>query len=182
MWCDTPYALDHREQGTPTTLADITAYAERNSCRFIEFTGGEPLEQPEVFEMMKQLCDLGYTVAVETGGHIDVRQVDERVVTIMDVKCPDSRMSSLNKLDNLSVLRQHDEVKFVIASRQDYEYARRIVREHNLEQRVAAVLMSCVFGNVEAVELVSWILEDHLNVRFQLQVHKYVWSAETRGV
>lgn len=160
----------------------IMAYADEHECSFIEFTGGEPLEQEAVFDIMSQLCDRGYTVAVETGGHMDVRNVDDRVVIIMDVKCPDSKMSTLNKLENLPQLRAKDEVKFVIASRRDYEYARDIIRQYNLEQTVGAVLLSCVFGSLQFVDLVSWILADHLHVRFQLQMHKFVWSPETRGV
>lgn len=182
VWCDTPYALDHREIGETLCLDDVISFAELNQCRFIEFTGGEPLEQEAVFSFISTLCQSGYTVAVETGGHIDVRAVDPRAVVIMDVKCPDSRMSTLNNLANLRVLDANDEVKFVIASRADYEYARSIVREYDLETRVGAVLMSCVFGKLEFVDLVTWILEDHLQVRFQLQQHKFVWTPETRGV
>lgn len=182
VWCDTPYALDHRDKGLAMSVDDMIAYASKHQCSFIEFTGGEPLEQESVFACMSQLCDLGYTVAVETGGHVDVRDVDPRVVIIMDVKCPDSKMSTLNKLENLDVLRKKDEVKFVIASRRDYEFARSVIREHMLEHQVGAVLMSCVFGSIEFVDLVSWILQDHLNVRFQLQMHKFVWSPDTRGV
>ena len=182
VWCDTPYALDHREKGHSLCLEDIVSYADTNQCRFIEFTGGEPLEQEPVFGFISALCESGYTVAVETGGHVDVSAVDPRAIVIMDVKCPDSKMSTLNKLDNLRMLDANDEVKFVIASRTDYEYARSIIREFDLETRVAAVLMSCVFGKLEFVDLVTWMLEDHLQVRFQLQQHKFVWTPETRGV
>lgn len=182
VWCDTPYALDHREKGQALSVDDIAAYADEHQCSFIEFTGGEPLEQEAVFAMMGQLCDRGYTVAVETGGHVDVRDVDDRVVVIMDVKCPDSKMSTLNKLENLSLLQAKDEVKFVIASRGDYEFARDIIRQYHLERNVGAVLLSCVFGSLQFIDLVTWILADHLNVRFQLQMHKFVWSPETRGV
>lgn len=182
VWCDTPYALDHRIVGTQLTGSEIIAEIERIGIPFIEFTGGEPLEQPAVVPLMSVLCDLGYTVAIETGGHKDISVLDPRVICIMDVKCPDSKMASLNRLENLTVLREHDEVKFVIASRADYEYARSIVREYDLDTRCAAVLMSCVFGALTFVQLVEWILEDKLNVRFQLQMHKFVWSPETRGV
>lgn len=182
VWCDTPYALDHRQKGLAMSVEDIVSYAEEHQCSFIEFTGGEPLEQEAVFEIMSQLCDRGYTVAVETGGHVDVSYVDARVVIIMDVKCPDSKMSTLNKLENLPLLQAKDEVKFVIASRGDYEFARDIVRQYNLEKNVGAVLLSCVFGSLQFVDLVLWILADHLNVRFQLQMHKFVWPPETRGV
>jgi len=164
------------------TPEDIYAEVEKAGIRFVEFTGGEPLEQSAVLPVMQQLCDRGYTVAVETGGHVDVSSVDPRVICIVDVKCPDSKMSSLNRLENLEALRPHDEVKFVIASRADYEYAREVVKRYDLERRVAAVLMSCVFDAIPFVALVEWILEDKLDVRFQLQMHKFIWSPETRGV
>ena len=151
-------------------------------CSFVEFTGGEPLEQFGVFPLMAQLCDEGYEVAVETGGHVDVSLVDPRVIRIVDVKCPDSKMDSLNYLENLKILNPHDEVKFVIASREDYEYAREIVQDHDLPSTCAAVLMSCVFDKLEFITLVNWILEDQLDVRFQLQQHKFVWDPEKRGV
>ncbi len=182
VWCDTPYALDHREEARVMTGAEIVAAIAEVGCPFVEFTGGEPLEQPAVVPLMAHLCDLGYTVAVETGGHVNIDVLDPRVIAILDVKCPDSRMESRNRLDNLRVLRPHDEVKFVIASRRDYDYAREIVRAYELETRVAAVLMSCVFGSVPFVDLVEWILADKLRVRFQLQMHKFIWSPETRGV
>jgi 7-carboxy-7-deazaguanine synthase len=164
------------------SMEEVLELVERTGCRFVEFTGGEPLEQPAVLPMMSALCDRGYTVAVETGGHIDTSGVDPRVISIVDVKCPESKMSTLNVLANLDRLRAHDEVKFVLASRADYEYARDIVKRYDLENRVAAVLMSCVFDALPFVRLVEWILEDHLNVRFQLQMHKFIWSPETRGV
>ena len=182
VWCDTAYALDHRIRTGEKTGAEIIDEIQRIGCSFVEFTGGEPLEQPDVVPLMTILCDAGYTVAVETGGHIDIAPLDPRVICIMDVKCPDSKMVTLNRLENLQILRDHDEVKFVLASRADYEYARNIVREYELETRVAAVLMSCVFNKLTFLDLVGWILEDKLNVRFQLQMHKFIWSPETRGV
>ncbi len=181
-WCDTPYALDHREMGLMMSSRDLVAEVEKAGVRFVEFTGGEPLEQPAVLPIMAELCDHGYIVAVETGGHVDISGLDPRVICIMDVKCPDSKMATLNRLENLDQLRAHDEVKFVVASRDDYEFARDIVRTHGLEQRVAAVLMSCVFDALPFVRLVEWILEDRLDVRFQLQMHKFIWSPQTRGV
>ncbi|MCX6139764.1 MAG: radical SAM protein [Candidatus Kapabacteria bacterium] len=181
-WCDTAYALDHRVISVEMSGTQIIEQIKEFSCSFVEFTGGEPLEQEAVVPLMKLFCDLGYTVAVETGGHIDISPIDPRVVCIIDVKCPDSKMSSRNRMENLEVLRSHDEVKFVIASRGDYEYARSVIQKYNLERRCAAVLMSCVFNTIEFVQLVEWILEDKLNVRFQLQMHKFIWSPETRGV
>ncbi len=181
-WCDTPYALDHREQMQMMTGQQILDRIEAIGCGFVEFTGGEPLEQFGTFPLMALICDNGYEVAVETGGHVDVSLVDPRVIRIIDVKCPDSKMMTLNFLPNLEALRPRDEVKFVIASREDYEYARMIVRDYDLPTRCAAVLMSCVFGKLEFITLVEWILEDKLEVRFQLQQHKFVWDPETRGV
>jgi len=181
-WCDTPYALDHRVKGLDVSVEDVVAYARENRCSFVEFTGGEPLEQVNVFPMIRELCDQGFLVAIETGGHVSIADVDDRAIAIIDVKCPDSKMSSLNYPENMKLLCAHDEVKFVIASRNDYEFARQMIIDHALESRVAAVLMSCVFNTVEFVDLVTWILEDKLNVRFQLQMHKFVWSPETRGV
>ncbi|MBU3742690.1 MAG: radical SAM protein [Candidatus Kapabacteria bacterium] len=182
VWCDTPYALDKRHGGTPMTGADIVQAIEHIGTRFVEFTGGEPLEQWNVFPLITHLCDQGYTVAVETGGHVSIACLDPRSIAIIDVKCPDSRMESLNHYDNLSILRPQDEVKFVIASRADYEFARDIIRRYDLGCRTAAVLLSCAFDTVPFVELVRWMLDDKLPARFQLQVHKFVWSPETRGV
>lgn len=181
-WCDTAYALDHRIIGMEMSGAQIIERIKEIGCSFVEFTGGEPLEQKAVVPLMALLCDQEYTVAVETGGHVDIGVLDPRVICIMDVKCPDSKMVSQNRLENLHVLRPQDEVKFVIASRTDYEYARSILKEYDLESRVEAVLMSCVFNTIEFVQLVEWILEDRLSVRFQLQMHKFIWSPETRGV
>lgn len=182
VWCDTPYALDHRTGGIPMTGTEILNAVKKYHCDFIEFTGGEPLEQNNVLPLMSILCDEGYTVAVETGGHVDCRYVDERVIKIIDMKCPDSKMVSLNNYDNLRILQTHDEVKFVIASRNDYEWARDIVQQYDLCNKTAAVLFSAVFNAIEFKQLVEWILEDELDVRFQLQIHKFVWDPNTRGV
>ncbi len=182
VWCDTPYALDHRVESTVMTGAEILAAIERYECSFVEFTGGEPLEQPASVPLMDLLCNKGYTVAVETGGHVDIGVLDPRVVAILDVKCPDSKMASRNRLENLAHLRSTDEVKFVLASKEDYLYAREIVRTYELEDRAAAVLFSCVFNTIPFVEVVEWILADKLRVRFQLQMHKFIWSPEMRGV
>lgn len=182
VWCDTPYALDRRQTEHLLSEDQIVQAVQAYSCSFVEFTGGEPLEQPSVLPLMSRLCDLGYTVAVETGGHVDISCVDSRVIRIVDVKCPDSRMVSLNNMDNLRIVGMRDEVKFVISSRGDYEWARNIVRTYDLTSRVHSVLFSPAFAILEYVTLVNWILEDALPVRFQIQLHKHVWSPETRGV
>jgi len=182
VWCDTPYALDRRVEERMMSTEDIIDEVNEIGCRFVEFTGGEPLEQEGTKALMAELCDIGYEVAVETGGHVDISDVDPRVAIIMDVKCPDSRMMTLNRYENLDSLKPTDEVKFVIASRVDYDWAKDFIYEHELNDKVAAVLMSPAFNIVDYQTLVNWILEDGLDVRFQIQMHKHIWSPETRGV
>jgi len=181
-WCDTPYALDKRSGGISMKGSELLESVKQYDCKFIEFTGGEPLEQFAIHGLMKICCDAGYTVAIETGGHINISFIDPRVIRIMDVKCPDSKMSSLNYLPNLQVLTKNDEVKFVLASREDYVWARNLIHEHNLEQTCGAILMSCVFDALPFSSLAEWILEDKLNVRMQLQMHKFIWDPSMRGV
>ena len=181
-WCDTPYALDKRSGGIQMTGKEILDQVMTFNCNFIEFTGGEPLEQIAVHGLMSHFCDQGYTVAIETGGHIDISHVDPRVIRIMDVKCPDSKMSSLNHLANLNILTRLDEVKFVLASRSDYEWAKELIEEYDLTHVCGAVLMSCVFDALPFKTLAEWILEDALDVRMQLQMHKFIWDPAMRGV
>jgi 7-carboxy-7-deazaguanine synthase len=181
-YCDTKYSIDRRQGGIEVTGADIDRRVREYQCGFVEFTGGEPLEQPNVFALMKYYCDEGFTVAVETGGHIDTEPCDERVIRIIDMKTPSSKMMKLNNYKNLDILRPHDEVKFVIGSREDYEWSKTLVLERNLDKHCASVLISPVFGTLEFKTIVEWILEDHLPVRFQLQMHKFIWHPEARGV
>ena len=181
-YCDTLYAIDHREGGEWRSFEEITEVIGRYPTRFVEFTGGEPLEQPEANVLMRELLDAGYTVAVETGGHVDIATCDPRVIRIVDLKTPSSGMLKRNRMQNIEHLTTLDEVKFVCGSIEDYEWMRDIVREHALPARVAAVLVSPVFGAIEPVALVERILEDGLDVRFQLQMHKFIWEPEARGV
>lgn len=181
-YCDTPYALSHREGGEWKSFGEIRREIEQYPCRFVEFTGGEPLEQPEVHGLMTELLNDGYTVAVETGGHVDISPCDRRVIRIMDLKTPSSGMAKRNRYENIPHLTGRDEVKFVCGSIDDYEWAKGIIREYGLPERVASVLVSPVFGKVEPVELVEAILRDGLNVRFQLQMHKFIWDPDRRGV
>ena len=148
----------------------------------MEITGGEPLLQRDVYPLMSALLEHGHEVLIETGGHISVSQVPEDVVRIIDVKCPGSGESEKNDWSNMDSLRPRDEVKFVIRDRADYDYARHVVAEYNLTDRVAAVLFSPVHGVLAPAELAAWILEDKLPVRLQLQTHKYIWGADVRGV
>jgi 7-carboxy-7-deazaguanine synthase len=178
-WCDTPYAF---YEGRKMSVDDVIADVESRGCDLVEVTGGEPLLQQDVYPLMQRLVDSGKTVLIETGGHRSIAQVPEGVVRIMDVKCPGSGESSKNDWSNLPLLTGRDEVKFVIADRVDYEFAREIVAREGLTGRCGAVLLSPVHGVLDPKELAAWVLADRLTVRVQLQVHKYIWSPETRGV
>jgi 7-carboxy-7-deazaguanine synthase len=178
-WCDTAYSF---YEGAKRSLDDVLAEIERFDCPLVEVTGGEPLLQEEVYPLMERLLAGGRTVLLETGGHRSTARVPDRVITILDVKCPGSGESHRNDWTNLERLRPHDEVKFVIKDRADYEYARDVVWKHNLAARAAAVLFSPVHGVLEPKPLSEWVLADRLPVRLQLQVHKYIWDPNTRGV
>jgi 7-carboxy-7-deazaguanine synthase len=178
-WCDTPYAF---HEGRKMSIDDVLAEVERHGCDTVELTGGEPLLQRDVYPLMQQLLDRGKTVLLETGGHVSLEQVPPAVHTIMDVKCPGSGEAHTTDFANLSRLDANDEVKFVIRDRADYDYARDVLRTHGLERTVAAVLFSPVHGVLDPRALSEWVLADRLPVRVQLQVHKYIWSPDTRGV
>ena len=178
-WCDTPYAFhEGRKMSVDDVLSDVAAY----ECPVVEITGGEPLLQPDVYPLMQQLLDRGHTVLLETGGHRSIEKVPPGVIRIVDVKCPASGESEKNDWSNLDRLTPTDEVKFVIQDRGDYEFAKDVIRRHRLETRCGTVLMSPVHGVLAARELAGWILADRLPVRLQLQAHKYIWSADARGV
>jgi 7-carboxy-7-deazaguanine synthase len=145
-------------------------------------TGGEPLLQAAVHPLIARLLDAGLTVLVETSGASDVSRLDTRAIKVMDLKCPGSGEAARNLWSNLEHLTPRDEVKFVIADRADYEWARDVTRRHNLAARVNAVLMSCAFGQLEPALLAGWILGDRLPVRMQLQMHKHIWAPDARGV
>ena len=164
------------------TLDEILAAVKKFDCPLVEVTGGEPLLQPAAPTLMARLLEKGYCVLLETAGHRDISTVDPRVVRIMDLKCPDSGMSEKTRWENIPLLTANDEVKCVIASRTDYEWAREQVRRHDLSNKVRAVLFSAVFGKIEPRQIVEWILADNLPVRFQLQMHKFIWKPEQRGV
>ena len=155
---------------------------EKYKCKIIEITGGEPLVQmEECLELMNRLCDLGYEVMIETGGSLTIKDIDPRVTIIMDLKCPSSEMEKKNLYDNLKYLKPTDELKFVIGNREDYDWTIEIIKKYNLSEK-CIILFSVVFGELEPVELIYWILEDKLDVRFQLQMHKYIWHPQTKGV
>lgn len=179
VYCDTEYAF---YEGVDKSIDDIIGKVKSFECKLVEITGGEPLVQENVHVLMSRLCDMGYEVMLETGGSLPIENVDKRVKVIMDLKTPYSRMEKKNRYENIRHLKSNDEVKFVIGSREDYDWAKDILNKYDLVNKVEQVLFSPVFDKVENIELANWILEDKLNVRFQLQMHKYIWHPETRGV
>jgi 7-carboxy-7-deazaguanine synthase len=178
-WCDTPYAF---YEGKKRTLEDVLHEVEGYDCPLVEVTGGEPLLQEAVYPLMQSLVSMGKTVLLETGGHRSIARVPPEVVTILDVKCPGSGESSRNCWENLTHVRPHDEVKFVVKDRADYEFARDVICTRSLPGRVAAIHLSPVHGVLDPRTLSEWVLADRLPARVQLQLHKYIWSPETRGV
>jgi 7-carboxy-7-deazaguanine synthase len=178
-WCDTPYAFyEGQKRSVEDVLDEVAAYG----CRLVEITGGEPLLQEDVYPLMQRLMDRGYAVMLETGGHRLVSRVPAGVVKIVDVKCPGSGESERNEWRNLDVLAPHDEVKFVIKDRADYDFARDVIARYDLPSKVASVLMSPVHDVLHPRVLSEWILADHLPVRLQLQLHKFIWPSTMRGV
>jgi 7-carboxy-7-deazaguanine synthase len=178
-WCDTEYAFS---EGRRMTVAEVVAQVEAYRCPLVEITGGEPLLQDAVHPLMLAMLGLGLSVMIETSGASDVSRIDPRVIKIMDLKCPGSGECEKNLWSNLDHLSARDEVKFVIADRADYEWAREVVRSRALVERVNALLFSCAFGRLEPARLAAWILEDRIPARLQLQIHKHIWPPDARGV
>ena len=177
-WCDTSYSF---HEGQPMPLGDVIVKVLEYNCPLVEITGGEPLLQPNVFPLMARLCDLGKHVILETSGSVDMSRVDPRVVKIMDLKCPGSGEDGKNLYDNIRHLDKKDEVKFVIADRADYDWAKHALAEHGLPG-FCTVLFSPVWDKLPLKTLAEWILEDRLPVRMQTQWHKHIWGPEVRGV
>ena len=178
-WCDTPYAF---HEGTSRSVDEVVETVEQYGCSLVEITGGEPLLQADVYPLMQRLLDAGKTVLLETGGHRSIANVPEGVVRVMDIKCPGSGEAEKTCWSNLSKLTVRDQVKFVIADRADYEFARDVLRRYDLASRTAAVLFSPVHGVLEPRVLSEWMLADRLPARLQLQMHKFIWSPTQRGV
>jgi 7-carboxy-7-deazaguanine synthase len=178
-WCDTPYAF---HEGAKRPLSSVLDAVDEYDCGLVEVTGGEPLLQEAVYPLMQGLLERGKTVLLETGGHRNTARVPDRVVTILDVKCPGSGEAGHMDWSNLDRLRAHDEVKFVVKDRADYDYARDVIARYSLSTRAAAVHVSPVHGVLDPRTLSEWVLADNLPVRVQLQLHKYIWDAHTRGV
>ena len=178
-WCDTAYAF---YEGRKMTVDEVVAAVDSHGCPLVEITGGEPLLQADVYPLMERLLERGRTVMLETGGHRPIARVPRAVVKIVDVKCPGSGEADKNEWSNLDALAAHDEVKFVIKDRADYEFARDVIARHDLASRAAAVLLSPVHGVMDAQTLSEWMLADRLPARLQLQLHKFIWHPNTRGV
>jgi 7-carboxy-7-deazaguanine synthase len=177
-WCDTAYAF---HEGRRMSIDDVVKAVGEYECPLVEITGGEPLLQDEVYPLMERLLENGHTVMLETGGHRPIDRVPAAVIKVVDVKCPGSGEAAKNHWSNLDVLAPHDEVKFVIADRADYEFARDIVRTR-LSARQGPLLFSPVHGTLDPQALSEWVLEDRLPVQVQLQLHKFIWHPSTRGV
>ena len=177
-WCDTEYAF---YEGRKMSIDDVVQSVDSYGCPLVEITGGEPLLQDDVYELMDRLLAGGHTVMLETGGHRPIDRVPRDVIKIVDVKCPGSGESSKNDWQNLTRLAPHDELKFVIADREDYEFARDVVYRR-LAATAGTVLFSPVHGRLDPKTLSEWVLADRLSVRIQLQLHKFIWSPTTRGV
>lgn len=172
VWCDTTYSFTGGEASDiAAVLAEVGQYPARQVC----VTGGEPLAQKECLPLLTALCDAGYDVSLETSGALDIAPVDSRVSRIMDLKAPDSGECARNRWENLGCLNARDEIKIIVASRADYEWACSQLREHRLDA-LCPVLLSPAQGLLEPVQLAEWILADGLNVRFQMQLHKLLWG------
>ena len=179
VWCDTAYAF---HGGEWLSLDDIVERVRETGCRLVEITGGEPLLQPAVHPLMSRLCDEGFEVLLETGGGLDIAGVDPRVRRIVDVKCPGSGEAANNRWENLALLREGDEVKFVLAGEADYDWAKDVIAKRGLADRGLPLLFAPVWGALAPRQLAEWILRDRLPVRLNLQQHKILWDAGTRGV
>lgn len=177
-YCDTEYAF---YEGKEMEIDEIVQKVRSFDCKLVEITGGEPLFQAETPLLIKQLCNERFEVMLETGGHISIENIDKRVKIIIDFKTPSSLMQKKNLFDNVNFLKNKDEVKFVIGSREDYDWSKNIINKYSITDK-CEVLFSTVYGKLTPKELAEWILGDKLKVRFQLQNHKYIWKPDERGV
>jgi len=179
-WCDSEYTFTGGEH---ISLDEVMKQVHDFGCRLVEVTGGEPLAQREGFDLIKRLCDEDYEVLVETGGYVSTEDLDQRAKIILDVKCPASGEAERNHWPNLARLRPHlDEVKFVVANRDDWDFARKVVGDYDLESRAGSILISPAWEQIDLQELADWIVESGLKMRMQLQLHKYIWGPDTTGV
>jgi 7-carboxy-7-deazaguanine synthase len=179
-WCDSEYTFTGGER---MSVEDVMRKVRDYGCQLVEVTGGEPLAQKEAFELVRRLCDAGYEVLVETGGYVSTEGLDERACVILDVKCPASGEAERNHWPNLERLRaERDEVKFVVAGREDWEFARGVIERYELEKTARAILISPVWGSTDLKELAELVASSGMDVRMQLQLHKYIWGPDVHGV
>jgi len=179
VWCDSEYTFTG---GDHFSLEDVISRVHEFGCQLVEITGGEPLAQREAFELIRRLCDDGFEVLIETGGYVSTEDVDDRAKIILDVKCPASGEEPRNHWPNLGRLRGEDEVKFVIADRGDWDYAQTVIQKYDLQNKAGAILISPAWEQIDLKALAEWVSSSGLNVRMQLQLHKYIWGADVRGV
>jgi len=180
VWCDSEYTFTGGEH---YSIDDIMSQVDAFGCKLVEVTGGEPLAQKEAFTLIQRLCDEGYEVLIETGGYVSTVALDPRATVILDIKCPASGEETRNDWSNLERLRaDKDEVKFVIADKGDWIYARKLIEEKDLQSRAKAILISPAWGQLDLQQLADWIAGSGLNVRMQLQLHKYIWGPDVKGV
>jgi len=177
-YCDTEYAF---YEGEDKSIEEIINEVKKYNCNLVEVTGGEPLVQKECLDLMKRLCDEGFDVMLETGGSLTIKDVDERVMVVMDLNCPSSKMEKKNLYKNIHFLKPTDELKFVIGNKEDYDWSKEIISRYDLQDK-CEILFSAVYSELEPLSLVNWIIEDKLDVRYQLQMHKYIWHPETKCV
>ena len=179
-WCDSEYTFSG---GDHIPIDDVIERVRGFGCRLVEVTGGEPLAQRAGFELVKRLCDEGYEVLIETGGFFSTAEVDQRAKIILDIKCPASGEADRNHWPNLALLRpERDEVKFVVVNREDWDFACKVITDHDLENRAFAILISPAWEQIDLQELAGWITKSGLRVRLQLQLHKYIWGPDVHGV
>ena len=176
-WCDSEYTFTG---GESMSVDDILERVKSYGCNLVEITGGEPLAQKESLDLIRRCCDEGLEVLVETSGSIDIAPVHKYATIILDIKCPRSGEAAKNRWQNLEHLKPHDEIKFVIADRADYDWARQVIKDRNLHRWT--VLLSPVWGEMDLKSLAQWMLDDRLPARLQTQLHKHIWGAEARGV
>jgi len=180
VWCDSEYTFTG---GTQMSIEEVMDRVREFDCKLVEVTGGEPLAQKEAFPLIQRLCDAGFEVLIETGNYVPTEDVDPRAKIILDVKCPASGEEARNHWPNLQRLRKdRDEVKFVVANEGDWTYATRIIKDYDLENRTLSILISPVWGEYNLQELAALVAESGLNVRMQLQLHKYIWGPDMKGV
>ena len=180
VWCDSEYTFTG---GTQMSIEEVMDRVKEFDCKLVEVTGGEPLAQKEAFPLIQRLCDEGFEVLIESGNYVPTDDVDHRAKIILDVKCPASGEEGRNHWPNLQRLRKdRDEVKFVVANEGDWTYATRIIKDYDLENRALSILISPVWGEYNLQELAAAVAGSGLNVRMQLQLHKYIWGPDVKGV